>query len=286
MIEGCHRGRRWTRRPAGLHTYHGDVATDFAIPEHRAREQAGILDETSPSVTQESSPGAKIELFRSLFRGRMDVFPIRFESQRTQKAGYSPACANEWIRGLCVKPMIRCADCPNQRFIPVTDEVIRWHLSGRDSQGRDFVMGVYPMLLDETCHLLAVDFDKGKWQEDAGAVLDTCRRLSIPAALERSRSGNGDHVWFFFDGPVPAILTRKLGSHALTETMEHRPEVGLGSYDRLFPNQDTLPKGGVRKSDCIASAKAGKTTRKYCLSRRTIHTTSGPMVVPGVAAEN
>ena len=105
-------------------------------------------------------------------------------------------------------------------------------------------MGVYPMLQDETCHFLAADFDNENWQEDAAAYLDTCRRLSLPAALERSRSGNGGHVWLFFEDAVSACLARKLGSHVLTETMERRPEIGFGSYDRLFPNQDTLPKGG------------------------------------------
>ena len=195
-------------------------------------------------VTKDSSPDAKIELFRSLFRGREDVYPRRFESRKTGKSGYQPACANEWVRGVCEKPKIKCADCPNRRLLPVTDEVIRWHLSGQNDQGRDFVMGVYPMLQDETCYFLAVDFDREKWQEDAGAFLETCRRLALPVALERSRSGNGGHVWFFFEEAISAGLARKLGSHVLTETMENRPEIGLGSYDRLFPNQDTLPKGG------------------------------------------
>jgi superfamily II DNA or RNA helicase/very-short-patch-repair endonuclease len=128
--------------------------------------------------------------------------------------------------------------------LPVTDEVLRWHLSGRDELGRDFVMGVYPMLLDETCLFLAVDFDKESWQQDAGAFVDTCRTLDVPVALERSRSGNGAHVWCFFAEAVSASVARKLGSHILTETMERRPDLGLDSYDRLFPNQDTLPKGG------------------------------------------
>ena len=206
--------------------------------------QAWTLDQNSQLVTQDSSPEAKIELFRSLFRGRTDVFPLRFVSQRTGKSGYSPACANEWVRGVCEKPRIKCADCPNRRFIPVSEETIRWHLSGRDSQGRDFVMGVYPMLRDETCYFLAADFDHENWQNDAGAFLDTCRQLSLPAVLERSRSANGGHVWIFFEDAISASLARKLGSHLLTETMERRPEVGFGSYDRLFPNQDTLPKGG------------------------------------------
>jgi len=148
------------------------------------------------------------------------------------------------VRGVCEKPKIKCAECPNRRFLPVTDEVVRWHLSGQDGQRRDFVMGVYPMLLDETCFFLAVDFDRESWQADAGAFVETCRRLEVPVALERSRSGNGGHVWFFFEEAISASLARKLGSHILTETMDHRPGLGLGSYDRLFPNQDTLPKGG------------------------------------------
>src|SRR2546421_3902452 len=131
-----------------------------------------------------------------------------------------------------------------RRFFQITDQVIGWHLSGRDDRGLDFVIGLYVMLQDETCFFLAADFDGDEWQRDAGAVLDCCRRLDVPAALERSRSGDGGHVWFFFAEAIPASLARKLGSHILTETMEHRPEIGLNSYDRLFPNQDTLPKGG------------------------------------------
>jgi superfamily II DNA or RNA helicase/very-short-patch-repair endonuclease len=198
----------------------------------------------APTVTNSSPPAAKIELFRSLFRGREDVYPRRFESRKTGKAGYAPACSNEWIRGICEKPRIKCAECPNRRFLPITDEVVGWHLSGRDDRGFDFVMGTYAMMQDETCFFLAVDFDGEDWQRDAVAFLETCRRLDVPTALERSRSGNGGHIWFFFDVAVPATLARKLGSHILTETMEHVPEIGLDSYDRLFPNQDTLPRGG------------------------------------------
>ena len=105
-------------------------------------------------------------------------------------------------------------------------------------------MGVYPMLLDETCFFLAADFDKAAWQDDAAAFLETCRLMSLPVALERSRSGKGGHIWFFFDEAVPATLARKLGAYILTETMERRPDIGLDSYDRFFPNQDTLPQGG------------------------------------------
>ena len=195
-------------------------------------------------IDRTSSSQAKIALFRSLFRGREDVYPRRFESRKTGKSGYAPACANEWVRGICEKPRIKCAECPNRRFLPVTDDVIRWHLSGSDSSAQPFVAGVYPLLQDETCFFLAVDFDKGGWRDDVTGFLETCRRLNLPTALERSRSGRGAHVWFFFEEAVPATLARRLGSHVLTETMEVRPDIGLDSYDRLFPNQDTMPRGG------------------------------------------
>jgi len=126
----------------------------------------------------------------------------------------------------------------------MTDEVIRWHLCGFDPAGQPFVAGIYPMLQDEKCFFLAVDFDKEGWRQDSGAFLETCRAIGIPAALERSRSGLGGHVWLFFDEAITAVSARRLGSFVLTETMERRPDLGFGSYDRFFPNQDTLPHGG------------------------------------------
>ncbi len=195
-------------------------------------------------VDRQSPARRKIRLFRSLFRGREDVYPRRFESRKTGKAGYTPACANEWVRDVCDKRSVKCASCPHRKFLPVTDDAIAAHLRGRDESGKRFVMGVYPMLEDETCRFLAVDFDKSHWRKDAALFLETCERLGIPAVLERSRSGNGGHVWFFFAGAVPAVLARGMASCILTETMEQHPDIGLDSYDRFFPNQDTLPKGG------------------------------------------
>ncbi|HOW71012.1 MAG TPA: hypothetical protein PKY77_10460 [Phycisphaerae bacterium] len=101
------------------------------------------MDQQDGLVNHHSSVEAKIVLFRSLFRGREDVYPRRFESRTTGKSGYQPACTNEWARGLCEKPRVKCAECPNRHFLPVTDEVVRWHLAGRDDNGREFVMGVY-----------------------------------------------------------------------------------------------------------------------------------------------
>jgi len=208
----------------------------------RAAHRKTQLDHLA--INDRSPPEAKIALFRTLFRGREDVFARRFETRTSGRSGYAPACGNEWLRGVCQKPLGKCSACQYQQYLPITDAVIRWHLLGRDDRGADFVVGVYPLLLDETCFFLAMDFDKRSWQEDSHAVLATCQRIGVPAALERSRSGTGGHVWIFFQGPVSASLARRLGAHILTETMEHRPEIGLASYDRFFPNQDTLPQGG------------------------------------------
>ncbi len=200
------------------------------------------------SAATSFSNAEKVALFRSLFRGRDDVFPQRWENSKSGKAGYSPACRNEWARGICEKPRIKCSDCLNQAFVPVTDDVARSHLQGRDlanpKRAGRFVAGVYPLLADGTCWFLAADFDKHNWQRDALAFLTTCREIGVPAALERSRSGNGGHVWIFFSEPVSGSDARKLGAHLVTETMERCPDVGFESYDRFFPSQDTIPAGG------------------------------------------
>jgi superfamily II DNA or RNA helicase/very-short-patch-repair endonuclease len=202
-----------------------------------------MTSDTGP-VHHGSPPEQKIALFRSLFRGREDVYPRRFESRSSGKSGYSPVCANEWVTGVCEKPRVKCATCQHRQFLPVTDDVIHRHLAGKDERGGDFVAGVYPMLVDETCYFLAIDLDKSGWRDDAVAVLETSRHLKVPAVLERSRSGNGGHIWIFFETAMPASIARQLGSHLLTETMERRPDIGLDSYDRFFPSQDTLPQGG------------------------------------------
>ena len=202
----------------------------------RSEQQKG--PQPKGPVTNRSAAREKIALFRSLFRGREDVFPRRWENARTGKAGYAPACRNEWMPGLCDKPRVKCGVCSNQAFLAVTDEVIDGHLRGRHT------VGVYPLLPDDTCRFLAADFDKRTWRRDADAFLAACRSKRIPATLERSRSGNGAHVWIFFAEPVPAALARRLGAHLLTETMERNPDIGFESYDRFFPSQDTLLAGG------------------------------------------
>ena len=201
----------------------------------------------------------KIALFRSLFRGRDDVFSRHFQNRKTQKTGYAPACKNEWVRNVCAKPKIKCLDCGNRQFIPVTDEVVFWHLRGLDNKDQDFVMGVYPMLLDETCFFLAADFDKASWEIDAVAFMKTCHRMNLPAVLERSQSGKGGHVWLFFSDAISAGLARRLGAYILTETMEGNPQIGLDSYDRFFPNQDTMPRGGFGNLIALPLQKKART---------------------------
>jgi hypothetical protein len=156
----------------------------------------------------------KVALFKNLFRGRDDVYPRLWENVQKGKKGYAPACFNEWVQGVCEKPRVKCGECPNQAFIPVGDQVIEDHLRGRH------VIGVYPLLKDETCWFLAVDFDKASWREDVAAYRDTARAAGLAPVVERSRSGNGAHVWFFFSAPVPASTARKMGCFLITETMD------------------------------------------------------------------
>ncbi len=213
------------------------------------RERLALYDDENPrqpttpativvSTTTNLTPGDKVDLFLRLFRGRDDVYPKLWLNQKTGKKGYSPACANEWVREVCDKRRVKCGECPNQSFLAVTADTVLDHLQGRH------VIGVYPMLKDETCWFLAADFDKEAWREDVLAFSETCRRIGVTYAIERSRSGNGAHVWFFFNNPVAAATARKMGSYLVTETMARRHQLNMASYDRLFPNQDTLPNGG------------------------------------------
>ena len=203
----------------------------------RASASAGGVGSHQGSPPSRTS-SEKVALFRELFRGRRDVFPVRFVSKRTGKAGYAPACRNKFVPGVCELPKIKCGECQNQAFFVVDDAAVLGHLTGRQ------VMGVYPLLPDETCWFLAIDFDKKAWLDDVHAFLETCRSLALSPLVERSRSGNGAHVWFFFSEPVPAVLARQMGSALITETMSRRHELSMDSYDRLFPSQDTMPKGG------------------------------------------
>ena len=212
----------------------------------RHQKELRLLTEKA-TVTQQSYTKDKINLFRDLFKGREDVYPKRFVNNKTGKSGYAPVCSNEWKPGVCEKPRIKCTDCQYRSFLPVNDQVISNHLTGVDNhrnQSADFVIGIYPLMIDDRCWFLAVDFDKASWQLDVSAFAETCKENSVPYSIEISRSGKGAHVWLFFSQPVFAIEARKLGSYLLTLAMDKHPSLDFESYDRLFPNQDTMPKGG------------------------------------------
>jgi superfamily II DNA or RNA helicase len=216
-----------------LREENGDLRHRLGLPEKESPVATVAFASSfgSSTIHSKSSSEEKVKLFRSLFRGREDVYAVRWEG-RNGKTGYSPAYRKVWSSPFQKKP-----DEPKEYF-PLTDQVIRDHLTGK------LTAGVYPLLTDETCWFLAADFDKTTWQDDARALLQTCTEWKIPAAIERSRSGRGGHVWIFFDAPLSAGFVRKLGAAILTRTMERRHQLGLDSYDRLFPSQDTMPKGG------------------------------------------
>lgn len=199
--------------------------------------------EPTPAATTEGEPTRfsteeKVALFRRLFRGRTDVYPIRWESNSSGKTGYAPACANEWRAGVCEKPRIKCSDCDNRLLIPLSDSVIYDHLAGKRT------VGVYPLLTDDNCHFLAADFDEAEWKQDALAFVQSCHELGVPVAVEISRSGNGAHAWVFFAASVSARDARRLGTAIISHTCARTRQLKLNSYDRLFPNQDMMPKGG------------------------------------------
>ena len=182
---------------------------------------------SSPSIDNTAPNAAKLALYASLFGTRSDVYATRWENASTGKAGWSPATKGGWSR-----------QRTSRDYLPLTDEVFASHLRGGAS------VGIYPLLRRDTCMLLVCDFDKGTWALDALAYLDACHANGVPAALERSRSGNGGHVWVFFDSQVPATQARAMGAALLRQAMAARAELDLSSYDRFFPSQDFLPKAG------------------------------------------
>lgn len=196
-----------------------------------------ITEESSIPCTREMSPQQKVKLFRSLFRGRDDIYALRWENKKG-RSGYSVACSNEWVSGLCNKPQVKCGDCQNRSFSRLDDRAIYDHLAGKCT------LGLYPLLGDNNCWLLAADFDKSDWQQAVCAFRSACQDFGISCAVERSRSGNGAHAWIFFDNPIAAKDARKLGFALLDKAMENHAGLSFDSYDRLFPNQDLIPTGG------------------------------------------
>lgn len=218
---------------------------------------------TQPIMKQHLSLEEKVSVFRNLFKGREDVFARRWHSRTSGKSGYQPVCRNEWDRQLCDKKKYKCAECPNRLFKPLEYEDIYRHLEGKTQDGQD-VIGAYAILADNNCNFLCADFDDKScehgYKKDVLAYVGVCKDWDIPCSIERSRSGNGAHVWIFFELPLPASKARRLGYAVLTEAMERNGRMTFKSYDRFFPNQDRLPEGGF--GNLVALPLQGKARKE------------------------
>jgi len=228
----------------------------LAEPPENQSPQGELQQDACPSAASflleaTANPTEKIRLFISIFKGRNDVYAKRWESKEG-RSGYSPVCLDEWQPGVCCKPKDKCTSCRHRAYAPLDDKVIEAHLRG------NFVAGIYPLRQDEKCHFLAIDFDKDDWQQDVSTLRDVCTAFAAPVAIERSRSGHGAHAWFFFTDPVAASLARKLGSALLTCAMSRRHQIRFKSYDRFFPNQDTMPRGGFGNLIALPLQKAAR----------------------------
>ncbi len=223
------------------------IKTEKNLPDTNRTNENHFSD-----ITSSSDSLAKIRLFMSLFKGRDDVYAKRWENKRKESLGYAPVCLNLWQPGVCGKPKLHCSKCAHKSYAVLDEGVIENHLRG------NIVAGIYPMLPDDTCCFLAMDFDKEEWQNDISVLRDVCLKFNVPVAVERSRSGKGGHIWFFFENRIPAALPRKFGTALLTFSMNKRHEIRFKSYDRLFPSQDTMPRGGLGNLIALPLQKAAR----------------------------
>lgn len=216
-------------------------------------ERAGLLKElrdlrakersTNPSFALDEraypeTAAERVAIFERLFVARKDVYPQMWENAQNGRNGYFPVCETIWDGGRRLKPTEIFARFEARKFERLSLGVVEAHLRGQ------IVAGTYAIRSDNTCIFLAADFDGDGWQGDAGAYRDEASRLGIECLVEISRSGNGAHVWILFAEPVQAAIASRLGSLLLAKTAARHPHLRLDTYDRFFPNQDFLPKGG------------------------------------------
>lgn len=224
----------------------------------RENSLSSVLVGTSYLENSPQTPQSKIDLFLKLFRCREDVYPKRWENSKTGKQGYSPACDLEWVKPICQKPTIKCSDCHHQKFSPLDEKTVESHLKGYTT------IGTYAIKADDSCSFLACDFDESTWREDILAYKQAARELGIEAYLERSRSGKGGHAWIFFSENIPARIARSLGTLILAKCSEFNIRLSLDSYDRFFPSQDYLPKGGFGNLIALPLQKASRDQGNSC----------------------
>ena len=226
---------------------------------HQIQKDKKLSSEFDTFSSTSTSPvdKEKVSLFLEMFACRQDVFAKFWKNKKSGKKGWSPVCSNEWAPGICEKPKVKCAECSNQSFEPLNEAVVYRHLKG------EIHIGAYTIRKDNSCKFLAVDFDNDKWHEDIILFKNEGAKLGIDVALERSKSGKGGHAWIFFSEPISAILARKIGAIIMTQATRQTPQLNLSSYDRFFPNQDFIPKGGFGNLIALplqgVSQKAGNT---------------------------
>lgn len=224
-------------------------ATLEAVPQHHR------TDSPDGAVVASSAPSEKVAEFSRRFQGREDAFATRWVSRKTGKAGWSPS-----VKGGFYTDKKTDAD-----LLPLTTESLERHLRGSGEGQHEFHVGLYPMITDDRCKLLACDFDGSTWKDDAAAYSRACAAAGIASLAEISRSGDGAHIWIFFEDRLPASVARRAGMALLRAAMQQSSTLSLASYDRFFPAQDSLPtqsSGRMRLGNLIALPLQGDCRRR------------------------
>ena len=226
-----------------------DISTELYDPNQGARIRRFEVTDKIAS-----------DFFMMFCRGRKDVYDLRYTNPKSGKNGYYTQCFNRWDRNCHIQKRdgVRCKDCELRAYKPITLPLIKAHMNGTDQNGND-VVAIYPMLENNLCQLLVFDFDnhaKGaeqddyanvddSWKEEINALRRICKNLNVDAVVERSRSGQGAHLWIFFKEMIPARLARRFGFALLEKGAESVNLKSFKYYDRMIPTQDALPEGGL-----------------------------------------